>query len=156
MIAVAVKREDAMDYGEVVQLTSGIVSGVKETEGLLLYQLLADTHRPAVGTVDEIGAYTGKSTIILAATGAVDHHRGNAELQLGQPRCRLGTVIHGRVDTCPLFEANVQRGTLAKRTPIITDRLTDLAHLREQIYPISVVFVDAEHSYETTVSIIQT
>jgi hypothetical protein len=149
-----------MDYQEVLRLTNKITSGVTEAEGALLYQMAEKAHRLRMGSVVEIGAYTGKSTIILAATGfvySIDHHRGNTEHQPGQPRCRPGTVIDGRVDTYPLFRSNVQAAGLWHNVvPIITDHLTALSHLNSQAFPISLLFVDAEHSYETTISIIET
>jgi MMP 1-O-methyltransferase len=148
-----------MNYQEVLQHTNKITSGVTDAEASLLYHLAEEAHLSSVGTVVEIGAYTGKSTIILAATGlvySIDHHRGNTEHQLGQPRCRPGTVIDGHVDTYPLFKSNVQAtGLWHNVVPIITDHLTALSHLNSQVFPVSLLFVDAEHSYETTISIIE-
>lgn len=149
-----------MDLAEALHATRSIVSGVTLAEATLLYELADAVHRAGNATVVEIGAYTGKSTILLGATGtvfSVDHHRGNAEHQPGQSRCRPGTVVDGRVDTYQLFRGNLQAAGLWENViPVVTDHLTALSRLKDQAFPVGLLFVDAEHSYEATTSIIDT
>ena len=149
-----------MDFSEVLQVTREITSGISNAEAALLYRLAEEAHRRRTGSVVEIGAYLGKSTIILAATGqvySIDHHRGNNEHQPGRNRCRPGTVINGYVDTYPLFKNNIEKtGLWHNVVPVITDHLTALSYLDESVFPVSLLFVDAEHSYLTTTSIIDT
>lgn len=149
-----------MEYQEIWQSTKGIPSGVTYQEGELLYRLAHEIHLNPCGSVVEIGAYLGKSTIIMASTGpviSIDHHRGNREHQIGQSRCRPGTVINGRVDTFPLYKENLERaGVWQNVIPVTTDHLTALSIMDSSYFPVALLFVDAEHSYETTTSIIST
>jgi len=149
-----------MDFQTVWAATQHIVSGITVAEAQVLYDLSNEVHKSKVGSVVEIGAYTGKSAILLAATGfmwSIDHHRGNTEHQPGQSRCRPGTVIGGRVDTFPLFEANlVKAGLWDQVHPLIMDHLTALSAIPATALPVALLFIDAEHSYEATKSIIET
>lgn len=139
-----------LDFEEALALTEGIISGVTEREARVLYDLAKDAHILGSGSVVEIGSYTGKSAILLSATGpiyAIDHHRGNAEHQLGQPRCRQVVLAGDRVDSFPVFKANLLRAALWDRvTPMVTDHITALQLLPSQAFPIALLFADADHS----------
>lgn len=149
-----------MDYPKLWKATLHIPSGITFAEGEMLFRLSRDVHGDQTGSVVEIGAYLGKSTIFLAATGqiySVDHHRGNKEHQLGQPRCRPGTIINGHVDTYPLYKANLEKANLWQNVvPVVTDHLTAVSYLDSSVFPVGLLFIDAEHSYEATHSIIDT
>ena len=153
-----IEEETVMEYPEIWKSTTYIPSGVTYAEGELLYTLSQTAHRSKSGSVMEIGSYLGKSAIIMASTGLVvciDHHRGNSEHQIGQPRCRPGTVVNGQVNTFPLFKQNLEKaGVWQNVNPVITDHLTAISTLDTSLFPVAVLFVDAEHSYETTCSII--
>jgi predicted O-methyltransferase YrrM len=149
-----------MKYPEIWKSTTYIPSGVTYAEGELLYTLSQTAHRSESGSVVEIGSYLGKSAIIMASTGPVvciDHHRGNSEHQIGQPRCRPGTVVNGRVNTFPVFKQNLEKaGVWQNVIPVIADHVTAFSTLDTSLFPIAMLFVDAEHSYEITCSIIAT
>jgi len=139
-----------MEFEQVLDYTVGIISGVTAAEARVLYDLSAEAHREGKGSVVEIGSYTGKSAIILSATGliyAIDHHRGNAEHQPGQPRCRPSVMIEDRVDTFPIFKANLIRAGLWDQvTPVVTDHITALQLLGSEAFPVAFLFADADHS----------
>jgi len=149
-----------MNYLRLWDATLAIPSGVSIGEGELLYRLSEEILKENTGSVVEIGAYLGKSTIFLSATGlvySIDHHRGNKEHQIGQPRCRPGTVIDGRVDTYPLYKTNLEKiGLWQNVVPVVTDHITALSYLDASVFPIRLLFIDAEHSYKATQSIIET
>ncbi|MGA2520414.1 MAG: class I SAM-dependent methyltransferase [Acidimicrobiales bacterium] len=90
-----------------------------DDEGLALYEaaLRAGRDGPAGGTIVEIGAWCGKSTVYLGAaaeaTGAVvfslDHHHGSEENQAGWEHHDLEVVDPGtgRIDTLPFWRRTV-------------------------------------------------
>ncbi|MDQ5822815.1 MAG: class I SAM-dependent methyltransferase [Chloroflexota bacterium] len=139
-----------MDLKQALAYTEDIISGVTATEASMLYDLAVEVHSQGLGSVVEVGAYTGKSTIILSAAGpvySIDHHRGNAEHQPGQARCRSGTLIEERVDTFPIFKTNLSRaGLWSQTTAIVTDHITALQLLPSKAIPIALLFADADHS----------
>jgi predicted O-methyltransferase YrrM len=148
-----------MTADEALQATAHIPSGVTDAEARLLYRLASEAHRLSRGSVVEIGAYLGRSTIVLGAAGrvhSIDHHRGNTEHQLGRPRCRPGTVVDGCVDTYPAFLRNVRAAGVASNViAIVADHLTGLSSMDPTAFPVALLFVDAEHSYVATTSIIE-
>jgi predicted O-methyltransferase YrrM len=143
-------EDGIVEFEQALAHTAGIVSGVKAAEARVLYDLAAQAHRAKSGAVIEIGSYTGKSAVLLSATGpiyAIDHHRGNAEHQPGQPRCRPAVLVEDRVDTFPLFKANLTKAGLWDRvTPMVTDHITALQLLPASAYPVALLFADADHS----------
>jgi len=149
-----------MDFDSVWGKTLGIVSGVTKAEARALYDLSSTVHQASSGTIVEIGSYTGKSTALLAATGtiwSIDHHRGNSEHQPGQERCRPGTVVEEHVDTFPVFKKNMQTLGLWERVRVLVmDHLSALAVMPTESFPIRMLFIDAEHTYEANLSIINT
>lgn len=149
-----------MDFDSVWEGTLGIASGVTKAEAQTLYAFSSQIHQSSSGTIAEIGSYTGKSAALLAATGpiwSIDHHRGNSEHQPGQERCRPGTVIEERVDTFPVFKKNMQTLGLWERIHVLVmDHLSALAVMPSERFPIRLLFVDAEHTYDANLSIINT
>jgi len=145
-------------FDEALRATDGITSGLTKAEANLLYQLSEQVHRQKSGSVLEIGAYLGKSTILLAATGpvfSVDHHRGNSEHQIGQPRFRPVTLTNGEVNTYPHFQENIARAGVSDNViALVADHRAALSVLDSSSFPISLLFVDAEHSYEETKAVI--
>lgn len=141
-------EDERMDFEQALACTVGIRSGITVREARTLYELAIVARRS--GSIVEIGSYTGKSTILLSASGpvyAIDHHRGSVEHQPGQPRCRPGTLVVDQVDTYPIFKANLTRATLWEHViPVVTDHITALQLLRAEVFPIALLFVDADHS----------
>lgn len=149
-----------MDFDLVWERTQDIVSGVTKAEAQILYDLSSRVRQAPSATVAEIGSYTGKSTAVLATAGpvwSIDHHRGNSEHQPGQDRCRPGTLVDGRVDTFPVFKRNLQElGLWEQVNVLVMDHLSALAVMPAGAFPIGLLFVDAEHTYEANLSIINT
>jgi MMP 1-O-methyltransferase len=146
-------------FEDAYQATIGIVSGVTLDEARLLYELSNQVHQNKLGSVVEIGSYLGKSTIILAATGkvyAIDHHRGNSEHQIGQPRFRPNTLFNGEVFTYPRFLENLQKAGIAENvTPIVEHHQAAFSTLDSSAFPIGLLFVDSEHTYEAIRDVIR-
>lgn len=127
-----------------------------EAEGMALYELAAEASRSAPCL--EIGSYCGKSSIFLAegcrSAGrhpvfCLDHHRGSAEQQPGQPYFdpELFDLAEGVFTTLQHLIRNIRRAGLDDwAIPIIADsaRLSPL-------WPdasLSLVFIDGGHSEE--------
>jgi predicted O-methyltransferase YrrM len=126
-----------------------------DDEGLALYRaaVQAGSDGPAGGTIVEIGAWCGKSTIYLGAaaqrTGAVvfsiDHHHGSEENQPGWDHHDPSVVDirTGRIDTLPYWRAAVDGAGLGDHvvgvvgdSPVIASRWRT---------PVDLCFIDGGH-----------
>jgi predicted O-methyltransferase YrrM len=121
-------------------------------EGLALYEVAHEYAR--LGLIVEIGTYSGKSTIYLAAAAAdagqrvvtIDHHHGSEENQPGweyhdpllvDPRT-------GRLDTLPSFRATLAGTGLEEHVIAIVGQSADMAALWRA--PIGMLFIDGGHT----------
>jgi predicted O-methyltransferase YrrM len=135
------------------QQCSTIEGWLHPLEGYFLHLLAAES--PGIGQVVEIGSYLGRSTAYLASGSksskrekvtAVDHFRGSPEHQAGQRSeskvlLEEGTTLHR-------FQSNLQRLGLADYcTPVVA---SSEEAVRAWTKPIRLLFIDADHSYETS------
>jgi predicted O-methyltransferase YrrM len=121
-------------------------------EGYVLYRLAAEG--PGVGAVVEIGSYCGRSTAFLAAGSkaahrekvvAVDHFLGSPEHQPGKHFA--SPVLARDGTTFRRFCDNLQRVHLLEHVEAIKGTSAEAA-LRWSA-PVRLLFIDAEHSYES-------
>lgn len=125
---------------------------LSEAEGMALFRLAKASAKLAPCL--EIGSYCGRSTLFLAEgcrhshghrLYAVDHHRGSAEQQPGQPYYdpELYDAERGEVSTLPSFLRNLQRAAvLAWVIPVLADSQT-FAHRWGGT--LGLVFIDGSH-----------
>ncbi len=139
---------------DIKQLALSVKGFLAEAEGLRLFEIAVASSRQAPCL--EIGSYCGKSTIFIAEgcrlsaehpLFAVDHHRGSAEQQLGQPYFDSELFDHreGVVNTFNHFTRNVRRAALTDWViPIVAD-----SRRVSRYWPavkLSLLFIDGGHS----------
>lgn len=129
-----------------------------EEEGLRLFELALEAC--SLGPCLEIGSFCGKSTVYLGTACktkgrtlfTIDHHLGSEEQQPGQPYfdSDLSNSETGLIDSFPYFRATIRRAGLEKTVvPMVTK--SEVA-ARDWATPLSLVFIDGGHSYETVVT----
>jgi len=129
-----------------------------EEEGLRLFELALEAC--SLGPCLEIGSFCGKSTVYLGTACktrgrtlfTIDHHLGSEEQQPGQPYfdSDLLNSETGLIDSFPYFRATIQRAGLEETVvPMVTK--SEVA-ARDWATPLSLVFIDGGHSYETVVT----
>ncbi len=138
-----------------VKLISQIKGFLDLEEGCFLYEtaLLASAQGPCL----EIGSYCGKSTVYLgtacrennAILYSIDHHRGSEEQQPGQEYFdpELFNPQTFRMDTFQYFRNTISSADLEDTVVPIVSRSEIAA--RAWSTPLSLVFIDGGHSYET-------
>jgi predicted O-methyltransferase YrrM len=137
------------------ELIKEIKGFLDEEEGLFLYRAAEAAARQ--GPCLEIGSYCGKSAIYLgmgckAHQGvlfSIDHHRGSEEQQPGQEYFdpTLFDQKTGRIDTFPFFRETIEKAGLEET--IIPLVCTSPLAARQWATPLSLVFIDGGHSFET-------
>ncbi len=133
---------------------SGVPGWLSRREARLLFVTARNNfHR---GRIIELGSYCGRSTIFLAGSLrgmdaqlliCVDTFAGSPEHQFGQPKFDLSFYKDGRVDTFDAFQGNCKTAGLLSR--IDPWRMTTLDAAKAFDGTVSVLFVDADHSYES-------
>jgi predicted O-methyltransferase YrrM len=114
----------------------------------------------SLGPCLEIGSYCGKSTVFLAAgckknnsvLFSIDHHRGSEEQQPGEEYFdpELFNPRTGFVDTFSEFRRTLERAELEDTVvPIVC---SSVLAARKWAIPLSLVFIDGGHSYESVFS----
>jgi len=126
-----------------------------EEEGNRLYEIALEASR--LGPCLEIGSYCGKSSIYLGTACkennsilfSIDHHRGSEEQQPGEEYFDpdLFDAKIGHVDTFKAFRRTIEKAGLEETVVPIVSRSDVAARLWET--PLSLVFIDGGHSYET-------
>jgi len=118
--------------------------------GWLTDQEAAELARLARGkTVLEIGAYAGRSTVVMATTAnhvlSVDHHRGSAEHQPGGGAYdeRFVDAKTGLFTTYPAFLQNLIEWKVADRVTIMIGKSESV--LRFLTAAFEMVFIDGSH-----------
>jgi len=112
---------------------------LRDDEAILLNQLAAQANPGTV--IVEIGSWKGKSTVALGLSArvpvyAIDPHTGSPEhRQKGKP-----------VDTYADFLNNIKRHNLTKKVKPL--RLTSKEAVKKISKPISLLFIDGDHSYQ--------
>jgi len=149
---------DSARTAAVLALARAAKGFMPEDEGRALFEagVRAGTERPAGGTLVEIGAWCGKSTLYLGAaaeaTGAVlfslDHHHGSEENQAGWEHHDRSVVDArtGRIDTLPFWRANVDDAGLgASVVGVVGDSRVVASRWRT---PLDLCFIDGGHGEE--------
>ena len=138
-----------------VELINRVKGFLDAEEGCLLYETarLASLQGPCL----EIGSYGGKSTLYLgtacrennAILYSIDHHRGSEEQQPGEEYFdpELFDPQTFRVDTFQYFRNTIAAAGLEDTVVPIVSRSEIAA--RAWSTPLSLVFIDGGHSYET-------
>jgi len=129
-----------------------------DDEGRALFEaaLEAGTRRVAGGTLVEIGAWCGKSTVYIGAaceaSGSVlysiDHHHGSEENQTGWEHHDLEVVdpATGLIDTLPFWRGTVDEARLARSViGVVGDSPTIASHWTT---PLDFCFIDGGHGSE--------
>ncbi|MGA9049600.1 MAG: class I SAM-dependent methyltransferase [Dehalococcoidia bacterium] len=139
-------------------LASQVKGYLAEDEGQCLFKLALEA--AALGPCLEIGSFCGKSTVYLGAackSGGVtlftiDHHRGSEEQQPGQ--LYFDPEIYDEkkeeIDSFPILRATLKKARLEETVvPMVT---WSRVAARNWSIPLSLVFIDGGHSYETALS----
>jgi len=126
-----------------------------DEEGQCLYETAL--HASKMGPCLEIGSYCGKSTVYLGSACkknngilfSIDHHKGSEEQQPGEEYFDpdLFDPQTGQVDTFREFRKTIERAGIDETVIPIVCR-SDLAE-RGWVAPLSLVFIDGGHAYET-------
>jgi predicted O-methyltransferase YrrM len=127
-------------------------------EGRRLYEVACEASR--LGPCLEIGSYCGKSALYLGAACkhndttlfSLDHHRGSEEHQPGELYFdpELFDPFHFRVDTLRHFRQTIFVAELENTVvPLVT---TSAAAARHWTTPLSLVFIDGGHAFETVLN----
>ena len=145
-----------------MQISSQLLSLVKgfldDEEGQVLYRYAyeAASHGPCL----EIGSYCGKSAIYLGSACkarnsilfSIDHHTGSEEQQPGEAYFdpELFDKQTNRVDTFGAFRFTLKRAGLEDAVvPLVCQ--SEVA-ARAWATPLSLLFIDGGHSYETVLT----
>ena len=142
-----------------MNIKDDIIDSVKgfldREEGLRLYEVALSASR--MGPCLEIGSYCGKSTLYLGDACrrnsgilfSIDHHRGSEEQQPGEEYFDPETYDPKTfgMTTLPLFRKTLAMSGLEDTVvPIVS---TSSAAARMWATPLSLVFIDGGHSFET-------
>ena len=138
-----------------LDLLNEVKGFLDEDEGRKLYEFAYKAGR--LGPCLEIGSYCGKSTLYLGTACrenksilfSIDHHRGSEEQQPGEEYfdSDLFDSKSGKVDTFRNFRNTIEMAALEETVVPIVCR-SDIA-ARMWSTPLSLVFIDGGHSYET-------
>jgi predicted O-methyltransferase YrrM len=143
----------ALNHNET--LLESIKGFLDKEEGRCLYEMALKASR--LGPCLEIGSYCGKSAIYLGSACrenngilfSIDHHRGSEEQQPGEEYFDpdLFDAQSGRIDTFKEFRRIIEKAGLEETVVPIVCR-SDVA-ARLWATPLSLVFIDGGHSYES-------
>ncbi len=145
-----------MDVGEV--LLGAIKGFLDKEEGRCLYETAREASRR--GPCLEIGSYCGKSAVYLGSACrenngilfSIDHHRGSEEQQPGEEYFDpdLLDAQSGRIDTFQEFRRTIEKAGLEDTVVPLVCRSGVAARLWAT--PLSLVFIDGGHSYESVLT----
>jgi MMP 1-O-methyltransferase len=150
---IATLLQNALAGGEEIAIFEHIKGFLCPEEGYAL--MLLSALGPGPGEVVEIGSYLGKSTSYMAmglkarkegVVYAVDHFGGSPEHQKGQRHeeevlAREGTLLEQ-------FKRNIELNELQDHVqPVVSDSLSAGRHWNK---PIRLLFIDGDHSYDST------
>ncbi len=143
---------------ELLKLAASVKGFMPEKEGLKLFELALEA--AAAGPCLEVGSFCGKSAVYIGAACrqkgttlfTIDHHRGSEEQQPGQ--IYFDPEIYDersrRIDSLPLLRETLEKAELEDTVvPMVT---TSKAASRNWATPLSLVFIDGGHSYESTLT----
>lgn len=137
---------------ELINLVKGFLDA---EEGAFLYETAKKASR--LGPCLEIGSYCGKSAVYLGTAChenrsilfSIDHHRGSEEQQPGEEYFdpALFNYQSFQIDTFSDFRKTISASELEDTVVPIVARSEVIA--RAWATPLSMVFIDGGHSYET-------
>lgn len=153
------KNHKNMDITSLHKLAQKVKGFLEPEEGQRLYELAFEVAHQN-GPCLEIGSYCGKSAIYLGAAClekdatlfSVDHHRGSEEQQPGELYFdpELFNPILYRVDTLDHFRKTLEMAELEDAVvPLVAS--SDAAS-RSWATPLSLVFIDGGHAYDTVLT----
>ena len=125
-------------------------------EGCALLALAAKG--PGYGAVVEIGSYRGRSTCFLAygvkmsnrgVVYAVDHFKGSPEHKVGA--LNEDEILLKEKSLLPQFEKNIRKYNLHDHVSVIVSE-SKVASTLWDGRPIRLLFIDGDHSYDSTKS----
>jgi len=138
-----------------VKLLKEIKGFLDEEEGEALYKIALEASK--IGPCLEIGSYCGKSSVYLGTACrenngilfSIDHHRGSEEQQPGEEYFdpELFDPETGRIDTFKEFRKTIEKAGLEETIVAMVCRSEVASRLWAT--PVSLVFIDGGHSYET-------
>lgn len=147
------QMRSAASFYELLRRLQGVDGHMLDVQCFALQLLAADG--PGSGAIVELGSFKGKSTICLAlgAKGAgrelvyaVDHFQGSTEHQEGEPNEDPTIVAEGT--TYHSFLTNIAaQGVQDQVVPVPS---TSAAAARRWDKPVRLLFIDADHSYESS------
>ncbi len=140
------------------KLAEQIKGFLDPVEAQRLYEIADDAAR--MGPCLEIGSYCGKSAVFLgnackkndAILFSVDHHQGSEEQQPGEEYFdpELFNPQSYTVDTFSLFRRTLKLADLEQTVVALVGTSTMVA--QAWATPLSLVFIDGGHAYETVLS----
>jgi hypothetical protein len=147
-----------MSIESLVELAMQVKGFLEPEEGLRLFRLACEASLS--GPCLEIGSYCGKSAIFLGAgckknamtLFSIDHHRGSEEQQPGELYFdpELFDPFYYRIDTFKHFQQTLIRADLDDTVvPLVAS--SEIA-ARPWSIPLSLVFIDGGHAYNTVLS----
>jgi len=141
-----------------LELVNRVKGFLDHGEGMRLYEIAREA--AGLGPCLEIGSYCGKSSVYLGSgcregkgiLFSIDHHRGSEEQQPGEeyfdPDLMDPRTLE--MDTFPHFR-NALKLTGLEETVVPLVSRSDVAG-RAWATPLSLVFIDGGHAYETVVT----
>ena len=149
------KREEIMSIEIDQKLIDSVKGFLDPEEGRGLYEF--GLKASCLGPCLEIGSYCGKSTVYLGSACkknnsilfSIDHHRGSEEQQPGEEYFdpELYHPPSGRIDTFQTFRKTLDdAGITDSIVPMVC---TSEVAARKWATPLSLVFIDGGHSFES-------
>ena len=146
------------NYKTIAAFANKVKGFLAEDEGRALYEIALTAAR--LGPCLEIGSFCGKSTVFIGAACkqrgvilfTIDHHRGSEEQQPGQLYFdpEIYDEKSGEIDSFPLLRDTLRSAGLEDTVVPIVSRST--VAVRNWATPLSLVFIDGGHSYETALT----
>jgi predicted O-methyltransferase YrrM len=153
LVEILARVQASHEFSECLSATNAIEGWLQPIEGYTLFLLAKNG--PGAGAVVEIGSFKGRSTAFLAMGSkqagrepvtAIDHFRGSPEHQPGTP----GEVqeVKELGSTFATFRRNLQAAGLWDHVVPIEASSEQAAGSWDR--PIRLLFIDGDHSYESS------
>ncbi len=146
------------NYKTIAAFANKVKGFLAEDEGRALYEIALTAAR--LGPCLEIGSFCGKSAVYIGTACremgvtlfTIDHHRGSEEQQPGQLYFdpEIYDEKSGEIDSFPLLRDTLRSAGLEDTVVPIVSRST--VAVRNWATPLSLVFIDGGHSYETALT----
>lgn len=146
------------NYKTIVALAAKVKGFLAEDEGRALYDIALSAAK--LGPCLEIGSFCGKSAVYIGTACkergvtlfTIDHHRGSEEQQLGQLYFdpEIYDEISGEINSLPLLRNTLRKAGLEDTViPMVT---WSTVAVKNWATPLSLIFIDGGHSYETALT----